>query len=694
MENKQWYKHSKFRNLVDMHIADREGSLEKFDAEAYAENMAKAGVDCAYVYASNCLGLCLFPSKNGYRHRITNKRDIFGETVKALKARGITVVGYLNSWSTECYNLHPDWRILNQNGKGSRDVKGHMGRYGQCCPNSLYREYFYSIVDELCSTYDLDGYWTDMVGFWAPVCYCAACKDKYEKNGKKLPDTVNWYDPVFMDYTKFKNDTMTEYAQGIYDTAHRANPKLSIGANCAGWPVGSYCGYQEDFYNAMDYCAGDFFGDPVHIMVHSRVFNNLTPNRPFEYMTSRCYDLYYHTMTRPIVNLMANAYGSLLSCGSFLFIDAIDPAGTMNPLLYERIKPVNEALMKYAPHIDYDAKLIADAAVYFNFDSLVNVADNGKKVIQVSDEAQGFGPSVPLFNTLYNITEAFLQRQISFDIVTRTNIKNISEYKVIILPDLTFLSKDEVAAFKTYVENGGALYVSGKTSLCETGGVLHGDFMLGDVLGVKYEGAHDFSPTYVAPLKDSDPLFGDYTRAYPHMIKEGQCDVTSAGGEMVAEVVLPACSNDDNVNYVTAISDPPMNYTGKPSVVWNTYGKGKTVYSAGMLENSRIVEVGDLFCNLVKKLAGDLDIVIDAPGCVQQSVVRTTDGRILCMLLNTQKLTPPIPVEDVVIRIKTQNASNVLKLPDKTAVNWAHENGYLIIKADKLELFDMYEITF
>ena len=80
---KPWYQRSMFRNLVDMHIPSGEGYLEQFDPEEYASCMETAGVDTAYVYASNCLGLCLYPTKVGYRHSIAEKRDIFGETIAA-----------------------------------------------------------------------------------------------------------------------------------------------------------------------------------------------------------------------------------------------------------------------------------------------------------------------------------------------------------------------------------------------------------------------------------------------------------------------------------------------------------------------------------------------------------------------------------------------------------------------------------
>ena len=681
-----WYKKSGFRNLVDMHIADKPGSLKNFDPEVYANNMEKAGVDGAYVYASNCLGLCLFPSKTGYRHNIANSRDIFGETVRALKKRGIAVIGYLNSWSTACYDNHPEWRILNQGGKGTRDEIGHGGRYGQCCVNSPYRDYFYALVKEVCENYPLDGFWSDMVGFFKPVCFCEYCKQKYEINGNTIPAVINWDDPRFVDYINFKYISMTEYARGICAAARAANPDISVGLQCASWTLGSYGGYLEDYYAAMDYCAGDFYGDYVEGSVHSRVLNNLTPNKPFEFMTSRCYDLYYHTMTKPMGKLLASSYDSLLSCGSFMFIDAIDPDGGMNPLVYERVKPVGESLKRYLPYMDYDSKILADVAIYFNFNSMVNFDDNNKPIDKMS-------PVSPLFHLLKRMAGTFLERHITFDILTHANISKLINYKVLILPDLAYISKGEADFFKEYVKNGGALYVSGKTGLHETGGIVRDDFMLGDMLGIKYSGSHGLNPTYIAPVSDGDNLFGDYTRKYPYMIKGFQFNVTLAGGKILAETVLPACGHDDNINFVTAISDPPMRYTGQPALVYNTYGSGKTIYSAGVLENSDIAETKDFFCNLIKLLASDMDMSAEAPECVHFSTVKTKDGRILCMLFNAQDFSTPIPIDNISARIKINNVKEVVKLPDRTAVQWSADGGYINLRADKLEIFDMYEIT-
>ena len=227
-----WYKRSMFRNLVDMHIPSGEGYLEQFDPEQYADCMETAGVDTAYVYASNCLGLCLYPTKLGYRHSIAEKRDIFGETVKALRKRNIGVVGYLNSWNTEASRQHPDWQIRSSDGK----ARGEYSRFGTCCLNSPYRQFFLNMVREMVSSYEIDGFWVDMIGFMSPDCTCKYCREKYKtETGNELPTTIEWKDPNFIRYVQFKFDTVTSYAQEVSATARAARPGISISFQCAGW---------------------------------------------------------------------------------------------------------------------------------------------------------------------------------------------------------------------------------------------------------------------------------------------------------------------------------------------------------------------------------------------------------------------------------------------------------------------------
>ena len=111
----QWFKKDILRNLVDMHIPNGEGYLDKFDAAKYAANVKKSGATVAYIYGSNCLGLCFYPTKIGMRHKAAD-RDIFGQTVIECRKVGLDVVGYLNSWGSFVCDEHPEWSVVDKNG--------------------------------------------------------------------------------------------------------------------------------------------------------------------------------------------------------------------------------------------------------------------------------------------------------------------------------------------------------------------------------------------------------------------------------------------------------------------------------------------------------------------------------------------------------------------------------------------------
>jgi hypothetical protein len=68
------------------------------------------------------------------------------------------------------------------------------------------------------------------------------------------------------------------------------------------------------------------------------------------------------------------------------------------------------------------------------------------------------------------------------------NAKELSKYQVLLLPGAAALSDAQVAAVRTFVENGGGLIASGETSLCDELGRPREDFALADLFGVSYRG--------------------------------------------------------------------------------------------------------------------------------------------------------------------------------------------------------------
>lgn len=676
----QWYKKELIRNLVDMHIPNGEGYLEKFDPAKYAANIKRSGATVAYIYASNCLGLCFFPTKVGIRHKAA-ERDIFGETVKECRKLGLGVVGYLNSWGSFVCDEHPEWSARYEDGSMMRERE----RFGNPCPNNPeYADYFTSIVREMVENYDIDGIWIDMVGTWAPVCHCDACRRKFlEEYGKELPDGDCMGHPNYVDYVRFKGKSIAAYAHRIRETALSVKPHLSVSIQAAGAvKYSKHIGvYDMDYFTSSDYLAGDFYTDRSGVNAISRILYKLTENLPFEFMTSRCTGLEYHTSNKNMNEILCQAYAAIMYKGAFLFIDAIDPDGEMNADFYSDISVVSEKLKPYLPFVDYEETPLRDIAVYFNFDSFTQ--KSGRALPSDKPSARF------MISRLQRICGALSCAGLDYDVLTPKSLSELDGYKVLVISSLETMSEDEVSAVRRYVENGGHLYISGLASLRDDKGVLGDNFALSDVMGVDYEGKYSVCPNYFAPAVDSKSIFGSHTRKYPHMLNEATVKVTDGGrGKALATVTLPVSDVSDPLVFSSAISNPPVVETDAPAIYENRYGKGMCIYSAGAIEGDAHPDSAALFSSLVKYLLGEARVTLSAPECVDYTVYKSREGYRI-HLLNSQTILPPIPIQKLSISVKVGD-EKVIRVSDVSGGNtdWSLSDGILTVTTD-LDVYKM-----
>ena len=81
------------RLLIDSHISDqRPEYMSRFSPREYVRMVKLSGVESSMVYASDHNGNCYYPTKCGHRHAGIGDRDIFGETVRLIKASGIVPI--------------------------------------------------------------------------------------------------------------------------------------------------------------------------------------------------------------------------------------------------------------------------------------------------------------------------------------------------------------------------------------------------------------------------------------------------------------------------------------------------------------------------------------------------------------------------------------------------------------------------
>ena len=693
-KKKKWYEKDLRRLLVDMHIPDwDECFFRNFSAEKYAENMVRANISCAEIYAGNCLGLCLWPSENGFVHKQLNGRDIFGETLEACKKRNIDVQIYFNVYHRSAFEAHPDWRMTGPGGKNTRELGFGHGRFGLCCINSPFGDFFLKIISELDAKYDGVGFWIDMLGWWSVICRCESCKKRFRNDtGYDIPEMIDWNDPVFNTYIRWRASVLAEFAQKITDTVKKQHPERTVNIQSASAIGGWGGGMSKEFMLASEYLAGDFTGDHIEQSVICKLFSALSKHRPMEFMTPRCETLVHHTTTRSYGNILMRAYAAIANQAAFTLIDAVDPEGTMDERFYEMAGKINHAYMEYEKYISGNSMPLVDAAIYYEFDSInpdveeaVSCDDTrtpaSKHNLIRRNLAKCFGEG----HLLFTFTGCF-EEDIS-----------VARYPALILSDAARLSENECEKIRRYVEDGGKLYASSSTSLFDRMTGRRNDFALADVFGVHYRGKTPRC-TYITPSPGS--FLNEYaTEQYPVMLDSPQILIEAdTDTEVLGTLVLPISDPAEQDFFGSAISNPPVKHTGMPALTRHKYGKGEVIYCAGRFEEVPYDFQRKIFCRILSELGKNPLIRCDVHPDVEFTLFDVKEKKYLLLSLLNQISLPTVPVrDDIFIKLdlpEGYKAERVLLAPQEKEIPCKVEESSLSFTLPGLECFAMLLIEY
>lgn len=694
----RWFTTSFRRNLVDMHIEDwDERFLSRYDPEKHVEMLALARVTTAMVYAQSHVGLCYWPTRIGHMHKNLAGRDVLGELISRCHDQGMSVVVYYTlTFVNRAYDEHPDWRIVTPQGRDGRGFG--LPRYGICCPNTPYRDFALAQTEEIVSGYRFEGLWLDMT-FWPDVCYCPSCQARYRaETGRDIPRVVNWEDPEWVRFQRKREAWLAEFAQLCTSTAKRLslNPDLTVTHQANGLVWDWNMGPSLELARAMDYLSADLYGDSLAQSFTSKFFYNLSQDLPFEYMTSRCPHLFYHTGMKPTELLEAQAFSALAHGAGFLFIDAIDPVGTLDRRVYETMGGVYEKIERYEKYLGGD--LCQDVGLYVSLESRILPEDNGKKVEEVSTDAGFFRDRrVPVHSkTARDMAGALLANHVPFGVITKKNIEELTRFKIVILPDVLVMDDEEVKAFEGFVREGGGLLVTRVAARLRKDGTKSDDFLLSELLGVSFRGMRTEFISYVSPTGEGRDLLKPYTAEYPLGTLGPQATVAAhSGARVLATLTLPFTHPGDPKRFASIHSNPPGLPTEHPSLVLHEYGKGKALYVAANLD---LKAMEDVFLKLLALIRPEpFAFSSNAPRPVEITLFHQKDRRrFLVNLLNFQAELPNIPVLDIEVKIRLdgKKARGVMELPEENALPFKQADGYVIFIVPRLETFVMAAVDY
>ncbi|PTY02318.1 hypothetical protein DB346_09410 [Verrucomicrobia bacterium LW23] len=697
-----WYRRCYRRFLVDMHIPDwDEKFLSRLDAGDFVDTLVKGRSSSVMVYCNSHAGPALYPSKVGPVHKSLGHRDFVAEVLQRARGRGLSVVAYYSViYNNAAFLEHPDWRIVPF--VGEEAYEGN--RYGTCCPNSPYRHFAIAQTEELCARYDFDGIFFDML-FWPFACYCPHCKSRFLKEeGKELPVIVNWNDPTWMAFQRARERWMKELAGLLTEVVRRVRPSMTATHQLSPVLHGWRMAMPYDLTDVCDYASGDFYGPPAHQSFVCKIFEALSVRKPFEFMTSRCIHLWDHVTMKTASKMEMQAFLAPAHAAGFMFIDAIDPVGTLNPRVYERIGRIFPRLEPYEKFLGGD--LAADVAIYVSGESRFSFRANGTHIRDWTVRADNMATQsgMPHLEAAIGAGRSLQAAHIPYAVVTKRNLESLKKYRVVILPNVLVTSDEEVEAFRSYVAAGGTLYASGYSSLVAEDGRLRDDFGLADVFGVSANKMMEHSLAYISPESSPEAAaFAAMCAPQEHLIhRNGWMEIENRTATVLSSITRPWCPENEGSalrhSFASIHSSPPGLTSQGPAVTLHRYEAGKACYSAGAMEHEDQEVNRRVFAQLIRHLhGGTIPVEATTHASVELTVFdKPAVHRMNISLVSLNQDQEPLPCKGtVLVRPGGKVIPTALRrLPGGEAYPFRAIPGGIAFDFEGLEIFAMWEVDY
>ena len=603
----KWYEKSYRRHLADMHIEDWDPEfLRDFSPETYVENLKLAHIESPMIYLQSHVGYSYFPTASGKTHAaMTSDPSPVERLIELCHREGMSVVGYYSLiYNTWAHDAHPEWRMFDRSGKSVRERTPHY-RYGFCCPNNAgYREFLKTQIDEIAARFRLEGMFYDML-FWPDLCACPACRERFlRETGREIPEKEDWQDETWLLFHRKRAEWMGEFASFAASYTKEKMPGITVEHNFASAVAGDWHGNETEWVNdSCDYAGGDLYGDLYNHSFTAKYYLNVTKNKPFEYMTGRCVEsLAKHTLTKSERALGLEVMLTAAHHGASFIIDAVDPRGTMDRRVYERIGKVFERQMPYEPLFSR-GEHVEDVAVFYS------------TLGRYDPSGSGFDSK----RSSVNAVRTLIKRHVPVGVISNAMTKPLESFRVVAAPSVAGLFPEARKGLLDYVRNGGKLYFSGAGEP----GLLR-EFFGAELLGFTRE-----NRTYVAPRAGYEGYFSEFNREYPMPADVKQMKTRLEKGEVLATIALPYTARDED-RFASIHSDPPGIVTEYPSVVRAAYGKGEAIWSAAPLEAFDSWQYEDIFTGFLKLLGGGAcTLTTDAHEGVELVLFREEGGFLL-----------------------------------------------------------------
>ena len=443
--------HIPYRQIhLDFHTSPEiPGVGSRFNADEFVGTLKGAHVNSINLFTKCHHGMFYYPSSVGPMHPALNGFDLFGAQIEACHAAGIRVMAYTCvGWNEYVADTHPDWLMVTFDGLVGNKLPHDAGfnKWNTLCyNNSDYRVIIKQEIAETFEKYHPAGFWIDIIQ--GHECVCPQCKREMLKMGMDPSDRSE----------VIRHDRMTEtaFCKDIYEYVKSLDSGLDV------------------YFNAVPYALDNGLDEATSSVTKRKYFSfwdiESLPSEDWGYNhfpIAASYIGKYDseiTMMNGKFHFTWGDFGSLrnenaleyecfraLSYGAKVCVgDQLHPTGRLDPVVYERIGRVFASIEAKEPWL-HNTRALADIGVFIT-------SNNSNDPASPSLIEEG-------------VYRVLLESHMPFEFVN--DLDPIDKYKLLILPDHFYPTKELAERLDEFVRKGGKLLITGDSATrFEDGGV-------------------------------------------------------------------------------------------------------------------------------------------------------------------------------------------------------------------------------
>ena len=670
-----WWKKNNLR-VIQMNLPAYEGAT--INADSIVADLVHYSANTLLINAGGIMAF--YPTKLDfhYQNPYSGDNNVLGDVIKKCHEKKIRVIVRFDFSRVHesIFKAHPDWCYISP--IGERIINTDM--YVVSINAPYVQEKAFKIIEEVINLFPIDGIFLNMPGYQVnnpyEGKYHGIDQNDYDKkrftafsDGLTLPTEENKADTLFQKYLEFKKQTVEDWSERLHKLVKSRNSQIAI------------CTYSDKYvdiirhesqsmttlpywpYTASDNVANAVNSFPDHIISNASIQQISIQSR-------------YNAVEPQEVQI--RLYENIAN-GSGLDLSMMgDMRGYEDERNYEVIRKV------YAFHKRHEP--------YFG---------KYKSVAQIAVIAPGAWPSGESMQEYRGIQLMLKEAHIPFDIIEDGQIGNLAEkvksYKLLILPEITYLKPESIETLKQASRQGTNLIATSR-SLFDSPETLQ------ELFGAKIDKKdNDGAGNYLVP--DDRTIFKRFQgqKMLFWKFNLGLYNLSGADRQLMPILAKgrPGPPEIIGGHDMTGYHAMGIKNHAKSKAVIFPINLGKLYYVHGYQQHKNLLldamdyilpdAAETIQTNAPERVEVILKEFVKNTDANQEK--KTSDGMILHLVNLTgfsgSTYFEPLPIYNLKFRIKSNKTpKKVFGLANGEAVKFSWKNGFTDLEINKLEGFD------